>query len=112
MLKRVAIALVGIVLALGGLIFVVAAAQIADTPTCRDVNRGISEPRDGECYDGSTKRRALQVGLAGVGGLVAMLALIPAIAYAAREKWLPVFGGMIGAAVVLVILYALAGRIG
>ena len=111
MLKRVAIALVGLVLAIGGLIFVVAAVQIADTPTCYDVNRDLAEPRDGECYDGGTKRRALQVGLAGLAGLLAIAALVPAIGYAAREIWLPVFGGMIGASLLLILLYVIAGRI-
>ena len=111
MLKRVAVVLVGIVLALGGLVFVVAAAQVADTPTCRDVNRGVAEPRDNECYDGSTKRRALQVGLSGLAGLIAMAALVPAIAYGSREIWLTVFLAMLGSSLLLVALYALVGRI-
>lgn len=112
MLKRVAVVIVGIVLALAGIVFVVAAAQIADTPTCRDVNRGVAEPRDGECYDGSTSRRAVQVALSGIAGLLGFAALVPAIAYGAREVWLRVFLAMAGAAVLLVLLYALAGRIG
>jgi hypothetical protein len=111
-LLRIAVVVVSLLLAFTGAAFVVAAAEIADTPTCRDVNRGLAEPREGECFDGSTARRAVQVGLLGASGVLAVLTLVPAIAFAARGIWLRVFALMIGAAVLLFALYALAGRVG
>lgn len=109
---RIAIVVAALVLAFAGGAFVVAAAEIADTPTCRDVNRALAEPRDGECFDGSTARRAVQTVLLGASGLIAMLALVPAIAFAARGIWLRTFALMLGAAILLFALYALAGRVG
>jgi hypothetical protein len=112
MLARVAVALTAVLLAFLGAAFVVAGVDIADTPTCKDVNAGLEQPRDGECYDGSTARRAGQTGLSIAAGVVGILALIPGLAYAIRRRWLLAFGVMVGMAVALAVLYALLGRIG
>jgi hypothetical protein len=111
MIARIAVALAALVIAFLGVAFVIAGTEIADTPTCKDVNAGIEQPREGECFDGSTARRALQTGLSIGAGIVGILALIPGLAYAFTRRWLFAFGAMVGLAVTLAILYAIAGRI-
>ena len=111
MLARIAVGLAALIVAFLGVAFVVAGTEINDTPTCKDVNAGIEQPREGECYDGSTARRALQTGLSIGAGAVGILALIPGLAYAIRRRWLFAFGAMVGVAVLLAIVYAIAGRV-
>ena len=105
-------------LALLGAAFVVAASDISDTPLCKDVNAAIeADPgsnlaNSDECYDGSTARRTGQAVLSGAAGIVAILALIPGLAYAIGRRWILAFGAMVAIAVMLAILYALLGRVG
>jgi len=101
-----------VLLALIGVAFVAAASDIEKTPTCKAVNAGEEEPLDGDCYDGSTARRAGQALLSGVTGIVALLALIPGLAYAFGRRWLVAFGAMVAFAVGLAILYVIVGQIG
>jgi hypothetical protein len=112
LLARIAVALAAVLIAFLGAAFVVAGVDINDTPTCKDVNAGLEQPRNGECYDGSTARRAGQTGLSVLAGVIGILALIPGLAYAIRRRWLLAFGVMVGLAVGLAALYALLGRIG
>jgi hypothetical protein len=101
-----------VALALLGIAFVVAASDIAKTPTCKAVNAGEEEPLDGECFDGSTARRAGQAILSGAAGAVAILALIPGLAYAFTRRWIVAWGVLAALAVLLAVLYALLGRVG
>jgi hypothetical protein len=101
-----------------GVAFVAAAFDIADTPPCKDVNAAIdADPgsalaNSSECYDGSTARRAGQAVLSGAAGLVAILALIPGLAYAIARRWLVAFGVLAAFSILLAVLYAVLGRVG
>jgi len=107
-----------VVLALLGVAFVIAATDISDTPLCKDVNAAReSDPSSevanaDECYDGSTARRAGQAILSGAAGIVAILALIPGLAYAFSRRMLLAWGMLVALAVLIAILYALLGRVG
>ena len=111
MLARIAVGVGAVVVALAGVIFIVAGLDIADLPTCKDVNAGIELPVDGECYDGSDSRQVLQVLLCIGAGAVGVMAIVPGFAYAFHRKWLRPFGLMVAVAIGLGILYAIAGRI-
>ena len=68
-------------------------------------------PREGECYDGSSGMRMVQTVLAIAAGGLGILALIPAFAFAFRNIWLRRWVMMVGAAVALVAIYAIVGRL-
>ncbi len=112
MWARVGVGLAALLIAFLGVAFVVAGVDIAQTPTCKDVNAGLAQPRDGDCFDGSKVRRAGQTGLSIAAGIVGILALIPGLMYAFRRRWLFAFGAMVMIAVALALLYGIAGRIG
>lgn len=109
---RVAVGLAAVLIAFLGVAFVVAGVDVAQTPTCKDVNAGIAQPRDGECYDHAPVRRGGQAALSVAAGAIAILALIPGLMYAFRRRWLFGFGAMVMIAVALALLYGIAGRIG
>ena len=111
-LQRAGVVLAAILLALLGAIFIVAAVDLVDTPTCFDVDRGLAEPVDNECYDGRELRRNVSGALLGLGGVAAVLALIPGIAFGARKKWLQIFLILAGSAVLLSLLGFATGNIG
>ena len=111
MLARIGIGIGALIIAFVGAAFIVAGLDIADLPTCKDVNAGVELPVDGECYDGSDARQVLQTLLCVGAGAIGVLAIVPGLAYAFRRKWLRVFGLMVAVAVGLGILYAIAGRI-
>lgn len=75
-MRRTAIALVALLLGLGALPVVGAANLIAGEPTCRDVNRGIAAAPEGGCFEGSTARRAVVVGLLYVAAAAAVSAMV------------------------------------
>lgn len=111
MLGRIAVGLAALIIAFLGIAFIIAGLEIADTPTCDDVLAGKELPREGECYDGSSALRTVQTVLAiGAGGL-GIAALIPGFAYAFRNIWLRKWLMMVGAAVALVAIYAIVGRV-
>jgi hypothetical protein len=111
MLARIAVAIAALIIAFLGVAFIIAGLEIADTPTCEAVIAGDELPSEGECYDGSSTMRTVQTILAvGAGGL-GILALIPGFAYAFRNTWLRQWMTLTGAAVVLVVIYAIAGRV-
>ena len=84
-MRRVAIALVALLLGLVALPVVGAASEISDEPTCRDVNAGDAIPDAGEqCFDGSTLRRAGVVGLMAVSAVTALGAMLIGVAAAIR----------------------------
>ncbi len=112
MAGRVGVAIATLVIVFLGVVFVVAGVDIAQTPTCKDVNAGLAQPRNGDCFDGSKVRRAAQTALSIGAGVVAILALIPGLMYVFRRRWLFSFGAMVMIAVALALLYGIAGRIG
>lgn len=112
MWARVGAGLAAVLIAFLGVAFVVAGFDIAQTPTCKDVNAGIAQPRDGDCFNGGAIRRAGQTALSVAAGIVGILALIPGLVYAFRRRWLFAFGTMVAIAVALALLYGVAGRIG
>lgn len=84
-MKRVAIALIALLVGVAALPVVVAANEISDEPTCRDVNAGVAETDPGEdCFPGSTQRRAAVVGLLAVSAAAAVGAMVLGAAAAIR----------------------------
>jgi hypothetical protein len=82
-LRALAIAAIALALALIAVPVTGAAAEIADEPTCKDVNAGVAQlDEDGNCFDGSTARRASVVGFL-AAAVVAALATALAGAVAA-----------------------------
>ena len=81
-MRRVAIALIALVLAVAAVPVTGAASEIADEPTCKDVNAGVATLDGGEdCFDGSTARRAAVVGALAASIVTALgTALIGAVA--------------------------------
>ena len=81
-MRRVAIALIALALALVAVPVVGAANEISDEPTCKDVNAGVANLAEGEdCFDGSTARRAGVVGFLAASVVAALgTALVGAIA--------------------------------
>ena len=111
MLGRIAVGLAALVIAFLGVAFIIAGFEIADTPTCDDVFAGIEEPREGECYDGSSALRMVQTILSIAAGGLAIAAIIPGFAYAFRNIWLRRWVTLVGIAVALVAIYAIVGRL-
>ncbi len=86
-MKRVAIALIALLLGLGALPVIGAAGRISEQPTCRDVNRArAEEPSGGGCFEGSTIRRAGVAGLLYCAAGAAILAMVIGAAAALRNS--------------------------
>jgi hypothetical protein len=85
--RRVAIAAVALFLGLAALPVIGAASEISDEPTCKDVNAGVAvaDP-GGDCFPGSTTRRASVVGLLAVSAVAALGALILGVSAALRDS--------------------------
>lgn len=76
-MRRGAIVAVALFLGLVALPVTGAANEIANEPTCRDVNAGVAEPDPGEdCFRGSTARRAGVVGLLAISAVLAVLGMV------------------------------------
>lgn len=76
-MKRAVVAVVALLLGLAALPVTGAANEIANEPTCRDVNAGVSVPDRGEvCFPGSTARRAAVVGLLALAAVIAVVAML------------------------------------
>jgi hypothetical protein len=79
-LRALAVVL-ALVLILGAAIMVIAMADISGTPTCEDVDAGRAEPKDGECYDGSSAQKTIAVILGFAGGGVGAIGALAALAF-------------------------------
>lgn len=109
-LARVGAVILAIVLAFVAAVMIIAMLDISDTDTCADVVAGIGEFNDdGKCYDGSDSTKTISVVLGLAGGAFAALAMLLALAFAARGR-----GGrpLLGAIVIGAILIALSLIIG
>lgn len=79
-LRALAVVL-ALVLALGAAIMIIAMADISGTPTCEDVLAERAEPKDGECYDGSSTQKTIAVILGFAGGGVGAIGVLAALAF-------------------------------
>jgi hypothetical protein len=90
-----------LLLLLGAAIMIIAATDIAGTPTCDDVRAGLAAPSDGECFDASSTQKVLSVTFGylagGIGAITALLAI--AFTFTGRRGRLVVIGAI--AAIVL-----------
>jgi len=85
--RRVAIVAVALFLGLAALPVIGAASEISDEPTCKDVNAGVAAAGPGgDCFPGSTARRASVVGLLAISAVAAIGALILGVAAALRNS--------------------------
>jgi hypothetical protein len=108
---RIAVGLVALLIAFFGVAFIIAGLEIADTPTCEDVLAGKELPREGECYDGSSMQRTIQVVLGIAAGGIGVLAVIPGFAYAIRSTRLKQWATMVAVAVALVVVSVILGEL-
>jgi hypothetical protein len=81
-LRRFAIAAIALALALVAVPMTGAAVAISDEPTCKDVNAGVAQlDPAGDCFNGSTARRAAVVGFLAASVVAALgTALVGAVA--------------------------------
>jgi hypothetical protein len=106
----------GIVLALAlafaCAVMVVAMADIGETPTCDDVLSGEAAlPADGECFDGSSTQKTISLILGWPSGVVAGIAALLALFFAATGRQGRLVLQLTGAAVVLGGLSILIGSV-
>jgi hypothetical protein len=106
----------GIVLALAlafaCAVMVVAMADIGETPTCDDVLSGEAAlPADGECFDGSSTQKTISLILGWPSGVVAGIAALLALFFAATGRQGRLMLQLTGAAVVLGGLSILIGSV-
>jgi hypothetical protein len=90
---RILAVLVGLIFALFGVAFVIAAVDIGDAPLCEDVGQAILAE---ECYDGSSTQKTIDLITGWPLGILGILVLPLAIYFAATGRHARV---MIGAAV-------------
>ena len=95
--------LLAFVIAFGAAVMIVAAGEIADTPTEEEVTSGEEPlPADGEVYDGSESERSITTVLGYASGGVGALAFLLGIAFLVTGRR----GGMFLGAVVLAVVLA------
>jgi hypothetical protein len=106
----------GIVLALAlafaCAVMVIAMADIGETPTCDDVLSGEAAlPEDGECFDGSSTQKTISLILGWPSGVLAGIAAVLALFFAATGRQGRLVLQLTGAAVVLGALSILIGSV-
>jgi hypothetical protein len=86
-LRRVAIALIALALAVVAVPVTGAASEISDEPTCKDVNAGVATLADGEdCFNGSSARRAAVVGFLAAAVVAALGTALTGAVAAIRDS--------------------------
>ena len=91
---------------------VIAMSDIGSTPTCEDVLTGQAAlPSDGECFDGSSTQKTISLILGWPSGVLAGLAALLAIYFAATGRRGRLVLQLTGAAVVLGALSIIVGSI-
>ena len=86
-MRRVAIALIALLLGTVAVPVAGAANEISADPTCKDVNAGTATlDRGEECFDGSTARRAGVVGLLAAAVVAALGAALVGVVAAIRNS--------------------------
>ena len=102
-LARIGVVIGALVFALLGVGFIAGSVDVIDAPTCSDLTADIvagARPDSTDCYDGSAILRDIQGGLGILTGAIAVLGLIPALAFAFGKRPLSAFGGVVAAALV------------
>ena len=99
-------------LAFASAVMVIAMSDIGSTPTCEDVLTGQAAlPSDGECFDGSSTKKTISLILGWPSGVLAGLAALLALYFAATGLRGRLVLQMTGAAVVLGALSIIVGSI-
>ena len=98
--------LLALVLLFGAAVMIVAAGEIADTPTAEEVTSGEEQlPSDGKVFDGSEGKRSVTTALMYASGVVGAIAVILGFAFAITGTRGRLFAQ---AAIVAVILAVIA----
>ena len=93
-------------------VMIVAMADIGETPTCDDVLSGEAAlPEDGECFDGSSTQKTISLILGWPSGVLAGIAALLALFFAATGRQGRLVLQLTGAAVVLGGLSILIGSV-
>jgi hypothetical protein len=93
-------------------VMVIAMSDIGSTPTCKDVLAGNAAlPSDNECFDGSSAQKTASLVLGWPSGVLAGIAALIAIFFAATGRRGRLLVTVTGAAIVLGALSILIGSI-
>jgi membrane-associated PAP2 superfamily phosphatase len=93
-------------------VMVIAMGDIGDTPTCDDVLSGEAEvPADGECFDGSSGQKTATLVLGWPSGVVAGIAALVALFFAATGRQGRLLLTLTSAAIVLGAASILIGSV-
>lgn len=93
-------------------VMIIAMADIGETPTCDDVLSGEAAlPADGECFDGSSTQKTISLVLGWPSGVLAGIAALLALFFAATGRQGRLVLQLTGAAVVLGGLSILIGSV-
>jgi hypothetical protein len=93
-------------------VMIVAMSDIGSTPTCDDVLSGAEPlPSDGECFDGSSGQKTASLVLGWPSGVVAGIAALVALYFAATGRNGRLLLQLTGAAVALGALSILVGSV-
>lgn len=93
-------------------VMIVAMGEIGDTPTCDDILSGEAAlPADGECFDGSSAQKTISLILGWPSGILAGIAALMALYFAATGRRGRLLLQLTGAAIVLGALSILIGSI-
>jgi hypothetical protein len=93
-------------------VMVVAMSDIGGTPTCDDVLSGKAQlPSDNECFDGSSAQKTISLVLGWPSGVLAGIAALVAVFFAATGRQGRLLLTLTGAAIVLGALSILVGSL-
>jgi hypothetical protein len=93
-------------------VLVIAMSDIGSTPTCDDVLSGKAQlPSDNECFDGSSAQKTISLVLGWPSGVLAGIAALVAVFFAATGRQGSLLLTLTGAAIVLGALSILVGSL-
>jgi hypothetical protein len=93
-------------------VMVIAMSDIGSTPTCEDVLSGKAQlPSDNECFDGSSAQKTISLVLGWPSGVLAGIAALVAVFFAATGRQGRLLLTLTGAAIVLGALSILVGSL-
>ena len=103
--------LLALALAFACAVMVIAMSDIGQTPTCDDVKAGNALPHDGECFDGSSTQKTISLVLGWPSGVLAGIAALVALFFAATGRRGRLLLQLTAAAIVLGGLSILIGSL-
>ena len=104
--------LLALALAFACAVMIVAMVEISDTPTCDDILSGAAAlPSDNECFDGSGGQKTISLVLGFPSGVLAGIAALAALFFAATGRNGRLLMQLTGAAIVLGGLSILVGSL-